>query len=77
MFDGPGVYLHYKGKRYLVHGVALHTETGERLVVYQDHAPPGAGCPALHVRPFAVFNEQVGGIAGTVYDSQPRFVKVL
>ena len=29
-----GVYEHYKGKKYLVLGVARHTETGELMAVY-------------------------------------------
>ena len=30
-----GVYKHYKGKRYKVLLEATHSETGERMVVYQ------------------------------------------
>ncbi len=31
----PGIYEHYKGKRYRVLGVAKHSETLEELVVYE------------------------------------------
>lgn len=30
-----GVYRHFKGKYYYVEGEAIHSETGERLVVYR------------------------------------------
>lgn len=51
----PGVYRHYKGKDYLVTGLAHHSETREPLVVYRclydDYS--------LWVRPLAMFTEQV------------------
>lgn len=31
----PGVYRHFKGRRYRVILLAQHTETGEQMVVYQ------------------------------------------
>ncbi|MCB9747830.1 MAG: DUF1653 domain-containing protein [Candidatus Omnitrophica bacterium] len=56
----PGIYEHYKGKRYEVIGVALHSETLEELVVYKalykSEYPEGS----LWVRPLAMFTEQVG-----------------
>lgn len=51
----PGRYRHYKGKEYLVVGVARHSESMEELVVYRllygDHG--------LWVRPRAMFLETV------------------
>ena len=51
----PGVYRHYKGKDYLVTGLAHHSETREPLVVYRclydDYS--------LWVRPLAMFTENV------------------
>ncbi|MCC7516343.1 MAG: DUF1653 domain-containing protein [Pseudomonadales bacterium] len=51
----PGIYRHYKGKDYLVTGVAHHSETREALVVYRclydDYS--------LWVRPLAMFCESV------------------
>ena len=51
----PGLWKHFKGNLYRVHGIALHSETGEEMVVYQ--ALYGEG--GLWVRPAAMWNEQV------------------
>ena len=60
----PGRYRHYKGRHYEVLGIALHSETRERLVLYR----PLYDCPELYdefgevpwfVRPFEMFHEQV------------------
>ena len=51
----PGRYRHYKGKDYEVLGVARHSETGERLVVYRCLY----GDFGLWVRPLAMFVETV------------------
>ena len=50
-----GVYRHYQGNLYDVIGVATHSETGERLVVYR----PQYGERALWVRPLEMFTETV------------------
>ena len=50
-----GTYLHYKGKRYHVIGVAKHSETGEELVVYRALY----GEQGLWVRPKTMFLEMV------------------
>lgn len=31
----PGIYKHYKGKKYFVLGISKNTETGEICVVYR------------------------------------------
>ena len=50
-----GIYKHYKGQLYQVLHVATHSETRERLVVYQclydDYS--------IWVRPYEMFIEQV------------------
>jgi hypothetical protein len=51
----PGVYRHFKGKDYLVIGVAVHSETGQELVVYR----PLYGDYQLTVRPKAMFTEPI------------------
>ena len=50
-----GRYRHYKGNEYLVLGVALHSETLEKLVVYRADYGDGG----LWVRPLSMFCEIV------------------
>lgn len=56
MHDLPlGKYRHYKNKEYEVLGVATHSETREKLVVYR----PLYGDFDLWVRPYEMFIEDV------------------
>ena len=50
-----GKYRHFKGKEYMVLGVASHSETLEPMVVYQALY----GAHDLWVRPAAMWNETV------------------
>lgn len=61
-----GIYQHYKGQLYQVFSVATHSETEEKLVVYQCLY----GDYSLWVRPLSMFTEQV-----TLEDGKmvPRF----
>ncbi len=55
-----GIYRHYQGKLYEVIGVARHSETLERMVVYKglyDH--PEFGKNPLWVRPHYEFMEKI------------------
>jgi hypothetical protein len=61
----PGRYVHYKGGEYEVLGVASHSETEERLVVYRALY----GARGLWVRPEAMFGETAETADGPV----PRF----
>lgn len=56
-----GIYRHYKGNLYEVSGVATHSETEEKLVVYR----PLYGERGLWVRPLEMFDGTVR-IDGTV-----------
>lgn len=47
-----GEYLHFKGKRHTVIGVARHSETLEEMVVYKHDGK-------LWVRPLQMFFEKV------------------
>lgn len=60
-----GIYQHYKGKLYQVFNVATHSETEEKMVVYQCLY----GDYSMWVRPLTMFTENVviGG------ESMPRF----
>ena len=60
-----GRYQHYKGGEYEVIGVARHSETDERVVVYR----PLYGERALWVRPLSMLTESVM-VEG---ESRPRF----
>ncbi|HET9946691.1 MAG TPA: DUF1653 domain-containing protein [Patescibacteria group bacterium] len=62
-----GIYKHYKGKYYLVLGVAQHSETQEEVVVYVS-LYTGEG-PRMFVRPRKMFEEN-GEINGK---KQKRF----
>lgn len=53
----PGIYLHYKGKRYLALGVARHSETLEYFVVYVNLYDNEAG--QMWVRPLEMFTGEV------------------
>lgn len=64
----PGRYRHYKGKEYIVLGVARHSETLEELVVYRLLY----GDYGLWVRPRAMFLETVEVEGRTL----PRFAYV-
>lgn len=61
-----GIYRHYKGKRYQVEGLSLHSETLEPMVIYR--ALYGRG--ETWVRPAKMWHEGVRTASGVV----PRFV---
>ncbi|MEL0613823.1 MAG: DUF1653 domain-containing protein [Marinomonas sp.] len=60
-----GVYRHYKGAKYWVERVVTHSETEEKLVIYQALY----GEFGWWARPLSMFSEQVE-IGG---ESIPRF----
>lgn len=64
----PGLWKHFKGNLYRVIYVALHSETGEEMVVYQALY----GQRGMWVRPASMWLEHVerDGYSG------PRFVRL-
>ncbi|ATZ63154.1 DUF1653 domain-containing protein [Acinetobacter bereziniae] len=58
-----GIYRHYKGNLYQVLHIATHSETREKLVVYQCLY----GDYSIWVRPYEMFIEHV-----TLEDGQSR-----
>ena len=58
-----GIYRHYKGKLYQVFHVATHSESQEKLVVYQCLY----GDYSIWVRPLNMFLEQVELEDGAVH----------
>jgi len=54
-----GLYEHYKGKRYEVVDVAIHTETLEPMVIYKALYKGDFPEGTLWVRPLAMFKENV------------------
>lgn len=65
-----GIYQHYKGKKYLVLGVAKHSETEEDLVVYVTLYENDRS--SLWVRPLTMFLEEVEADGKII----PRFKKI-
>ena len=51
----PGPYRHFKGNNYIVEDIAIHSETGEQMVVYRACY----GDRLLFVRPLSMFTEEV------------------
>ncbi len=64
----PGKYRHYKGNDYEVIGVATHSESQEKVVVYRTLY----GNFNLWVRPLEMFNELVD-VDGKLV---PRFKRI-
>lgn len=48
-------YKHFKGKLYYVHDIVEHTETGEKMVLYQALYAPYK----MYVRPLEMFKSKV------------------
>jgi len=49
------IYRHYKGNMYKVLNIATHSETLEKMVVYQDISAP----EKIWARPLSMWDEEV------------------
>jgi len=68
----PGIYEHYKGKKYEVIDVVHHSETLEELVLYKALYETKFGKESLWVRSLTMFLEKVK-VDGKLV---PRFKKL-
>lgn len=63
------VYRHFKGGLYVVEGIAKHTETEEKMVVYRDLCDDSK----LYVRPYSMFIEKTDKNKYPLVEQEYRF----
>ena len=63
------VYKHFKGNLYIVEGIATHSETDEKMVVYRALY----GNCELYVRPYDSFVEKLNEFGYSDYKQDHRF----
>lgn len=69
-----GIYKHYKGDLYLVEDVAIHSETGEELVIYRGlYHGNKFGQFHLCARPKTMFLEKLDDAKAQKFGQKYRF----
>ena len=63
------VYKHFKGDYYLALDIAIHSETGEKLVLYRSLYGDGK----LYARPYEMFLEKVDKVKYPNIKQEYRF----
>lgn len=58
MIDKTGYYLDADNEAYQVLANAVHTETGEKLVIYR---PVLGSCPVVMARPESTWKDEIDG----------------
>lgn len=66
-------YLHFKGNLYQVLAIALHTETQERLVIYQALY----GSYEIYARPYSMFASTVDPVKHPDILQKYRFARAV
>ena len=64
------VYKHYKGDYCIVENIAIHSETGEKMVIYRELYEEGK----VYARPYDMFIEKTN-IGGQEYRFQLQDIK--
>ena len=67
-----GLYRHFKGKYYYVKDIAIHSETGEKYVVYQQLYSE----LNTYVRPYEMFMSEVDREKYPSVEQKWRFEKI-